>query len=345
MNPADKKKKKKNRNYSINIIDKIQYNYNNLNNGGNNAGINSLSEITTNPNFTPDKPFFSSPTDKIYIGKYIGGQKNGQGKLLLPNDSEYEGNFKNNEFDGYGVFKSKVYNYWGNYTEGKKNGKGKFKDLIKESIYEGEFIDDKKNGYGEEKYSDGTIYRGYFKNGLKDGKGTLILKNGNNENNFVYEGEFKEDNICGIGRIKYNKKEYFGEWKNNEMSGYGVLIEDQIKYYGYFEHSKKVGYGALFYLGQSYVLIGKWEEDLCEGPSIYLPLNKNNNKDPITDNEYLIVGMYRGEIINMNLGIEDINTFKNSEEYQEMINLYQNKFYPDYLKDAINKNDINSNKE
>ena len=162
MNPADKKKKKKNRNYSINIIDKIQYNYNNLNNGGNNAGINSLSEITTNPNFTPDKPFFSSPTDKIYIGKYIGGQKNGQGKLLLPNDSEYEGNFKNNEFDGYGVFKSKVYNYWGNYTEGKKNGKGKFKDLIKESIYEGEFIDDKKNGYGEEKYSGGTIYRGYL---------------------------------------------------------------------------------------------------------------------------------------------------------------------------------------
>jgi hypothetical protein len=34
----------------------------------------------------------------------------------------------------------------------------------------------------------------------------------------------------------------------------------------------------------------------------------------------------------MNLGEEDINTFKSSEDYQEMLDLYKNKFYPDYIK-------------
>ena len=103
----------------------------------------------------------------------------------MPNDSEYEGNFKNNEFDGYGVFKSKSYNYYGNFNKGKMKGKGKYEDLIKGSIYDGEFFDDQKNGYGEEKYSDGSVYKGEFKNGLKDGKGILILKNNNNES-FIY---------------------------------------------------------------------------------------------------------------------------------------------------------------
>lgn len=79
-------------------------------------------EINTNENPIPpqDKSVFSSPSERIYIGKYVGGQKNGPGKLLLPNESEYDGNFKNNEFDGYGVYKTKTYNYYGYFTEGKK---------------------------------------------------------------------------------------------------------------------------------------------------------------------------------------------------------------------------------
>jgi len=333
----------KNKNNKINfqaqflVSEKIQNNNNN--NNHNISNLNNTSDITTNPNITQDKSLFSSPSERIYIGKYVGGQKNGQGKLLLPNESEYEGNFKNNEFDGYGVFKSKTYNYWGNFIEGKKNGKGKYEDLIKDSIYEGEFVDDKKNGYGEEKYNDGIIYKGQFKDGLKEGKGTLILKKNKNETD-IYEGEFKEDKICGIGRIIFNNKnEYYGEWENNEMTGYGMFLDGQVRFFGYFEHNMKEGFGALFYEDQSYALLGKWEEDLCEGPSILIQLNKRKNKENVLENDNIIVGMYKGEIINMNLGIEDINTFKSSEDYQEMTELFKNKFYPDFLKYINNSND------
>ena len=50
-----------------------------------------------------------------------------------------------------------------------------------------------KNGYGEEKYNDGSMYKGYFVNNMKEGKGILTLKK--EKNNSVYEGEFKKDKI------------------------------------------------------------------------------------------------------------------------------------------------------
>lgn len=308
-----------------------------INNISNNHNI---SEITTNPNATQEKSIITAPSERIYIGKYSGGQKNGKGKLLLPNESEYEGNFRNNEFDGYGVFKSKSYNYYGSYIGGKKKGKGKYEDLVNGLIYNGDFSDDQKNGYGEESYKDGSIiYKGEYKNGLRNGNGILILKGKNNETS-IFSGEFKNDKINGKGTFKWpNKKEYYGEWENDEISGYGIFLDEKVRHIGYFSHFMKEGYGANFNEEESYVLIGKWKEDLLEGPSIFLSLN--NNKYNEFENEK-IVGMYKGEIINMNLGEEDINNFKNSEDYQKMVDLFKNKFYPDFIK-CINNKDLNKN--
>ena len=72
-----------------------------------------------------------------------------------------------------------------------------------------------KEGYGEERYRDGSIYKGQFKENMKHGKGKLLLQ-GNG--NYGYEGDFKEDKISGKGKFKWNsKKEYIGEWENNEI--------------------------------------------------------------------------------------------------------------------------------
>ena len=53
--------------------------------------------------------------------------------------------------------------------------------------------------YKIEKYKNGNEYRGEFKNGVKDGKGTMYYKNG-----YVYEGDWKNGKRDGIG--KYYKK-------------------------------------------------------------------------------------------------------------------------------------------
>ena len=311
----------------------------------------SLENNTTQNNYTKRNKYFliggeirsqrtsNSTTDTFYIGNYINNKKNGQGKLILGGQNVYEGNFKDGEYDGIGLYKNKNYIYKGRFIAGKKNGKGKLEDLINKSVYEGEFKNDLKDGYGIEKYCDGSLYKGYFKEGLKDGKGILMLKG---ENNYIYEGEFKKNKICGKGKFKWeNKKEFIGEWNNNEISGFGVLIEENTKHIGYFEHDKKQGYGASFYPNQSFVLLGHWDNDLIEGQAIIFSLN-NNIKDEINfDNEEKIVIMEKGNIINSELSEEDILEIKSSKEYNEKIKLFQEKFIPEYFKTVNNSHNDN----
>ena len=153
-------------------------------------------------------------SDSIYIGNYVNKKRNGHGKLILADQSYYEGNFKDGLFDGNGYYKTKTYIYKGEFLSNKKNGKGKLEYLNKKSVYEGEFKNDMKNGYGEEKYNDGSMYKGYFVNNMKEGKGILTLKK--EKNNSVYEGEFKKDKICGRGIYKWDEKKiYNGE--NNDL--------------------------------------------------------------------------------------------------------------------------------
>ena len=67
------------------------------------------------------------------------GLKDGKGKLVQPDGSNYSGEWKNDEWEGFGEEHwSDGANYVGNYIKGRKDGKGKmtFKDG---SVYEGQF--------------------------------------------------------------------------------------------------------------------------------------------------------------------------------------------------------------
>ena len=274
-------------------------------------------------------------SDSIYIGNYVNKKRNGHGKLILADQSYYEGNFKDGLFDGNGYYKTKTYIYKGEFLSNKKNGKGKLEYLNKKSVYEGEFKNDMKNGYGEEKYNDGSMYKGYFVNNMKEGKGILTLKK--EKNNSVYEGEFKKDKICGRGIYKWDEKKiYNGEWINNEISGFGILTENNIKHVGYFSNDKKEGYGASFFIEKGFVLLGKWVNDKMEGVALIFSKNfkedKNNiNFDDNIKNEKIVM-MKEGNIINGNLSDDDINKIKNDQVYNDLIKFYKDKFIPEFYK-------------
>ena len=274
-----------------------------------------------------------STSDSIYIGNYVNKKRNGQGKLILADQSYYEGNFKDGEFDGFGFYRTKNYTYKGQFINGKKNGKGKMENFSTKSVYEGEFKNDMKEGYGIEKYNDGSIYKGYYKEDVKHGNGELSLKK--EKNISIYKGEFKNGKIWGKGKYKWdNKKEYEGDWENNEISGFGILTENNIKHIGYFSHDKKEGYGASFYIEKKFAIFGKWINGIIEGISIIFSLIDENNNDNI--NEKKIVIMKEGDIINSNLTEEEINEIKiNNNEYINSIKLFHEKILPEYYK-AIN---------
>ena len=283
----------------------------------------------------------SSTKGNTYIGPYKNNQKNGKGKLIVTEQFTYEGNFKDDLFDGYGEYICKQYTYKGTFLQGKKSGKGTEVNLINKVEYKGDFSEDKKNGKGEEKYPDGTIYIGEFKDDKKHGKGKMFL---DGIKSWSYNGEFVDDKISGIGKFKWNEnKMYYGSWLNNELSGYGILIDGNTKYIGYLEHNMKYGYGAMFYNTKSGIL-GKWENDLINGYAIIVLFTNNcerNKKNEITTEEnnmnndddkynFKFVKTSKGEIINNKLEIDELNKFKEGQEYKDMIHLFKEKIISDY---------------
>ena len=164
---------------------------------------------------------------------------------------------------------------------------------------------------------------------MKNGNGNLILGGGGT--NYGYRGEFKNDKISGKGKFKWNEnKEYIGDWEDNEISGYGIIREGKMLHIGYFKHNLKEGFGTTFYEEQNFALLGKWEKDLIEGSAILINLSEKNING--------IVDMNKNEINNMKLKENKLKKFKKNKEYNELIKLYKEKFFFDYIK-YINEKD------
>lgn len=78
---------------------------------------------------------------------------------------------------------------------------------------------DCENGYGIMNYSYGK-YEGNFVNKLKEGKGTMIWKNGE-----TYAGDFKNNLFNGNGKYSWPQGViYEGEWLDNNRNGKGKVI-------------------------------------------------------------------------------------------------------------------------
>ena len=168
----------------------------------------------------------------LYIGLFKNGKLNGKGEKHGLNDELYSGDFINNLPEGKGKEINETYIYEGEFKKGKKNGKGKIIYKDTGDWYEGNFYNNyfngeghyhwKKNGYeyignyvngiiegkGIYKYGDKAIYKGEFKNGIKEGNGEWITKNnkiiGNFENDLPHGRGYLEDNKGFKGYVLFD---------------------------------------------------------------------------------------------------------------------------------------------
>jgi len=91
------------------------------------------------------------------------------------------------------------------------------------------------NGFGQQQDENGTLYSGYFNNGLFHGKGKLVYSSGN-----TYEGEFFKGSFQGYGTYNWNTgKKYVGEWRDDDMNGIGTLYtEHGDTIFGYWQNGE-----------------------------------------------------------------------------------------------------------
>jgi len=152
------------------------------------------------------------------------------------------------------------------------------------------------DGYKEIKYDSGNSYKGYIKNGKRDGQGTFYYSNGavaevewvkDNKNGkgsmswpsgSKFEGEFLNDKESGQGTYtfgqytKFNGDRYIGHFYASEFSGRGVYYyADGGRYEGSFLGNVRNGQGTMVY-SDSTKYVGNWSNGKRNGQGlIYYP--------------------------------------------------------------------------
>ena len=111
--------------------------------------------------------------DGVYFGELDETQARvGHGRMFYRNGVQYEGEFREDTFNGPGrlLYKSGEY-YQGAFAAGCQSGYGEIYNVKRRLVYKGYWKRGKKHGFGEYSYCNGDVYRGGFKDGLKHGFG------------------------------------------------------------------------------------------------------------------------------------------------------------------------------
>ena len=234
-----------------------------------------------------------------------GLHKQGFGKFIFSDGTEFCGIFKDNMLQTYGKFTN--INHKIKHAEEKNDKEIIITDNVNYEEFIGEYKDYISDGFGiyknfitnlkisgifnnngiswigiEESAEGGYIYTGEFNNNKKEGYGTIEWKDGNK-----YQGEFKNNQLYGYGIIEFpGHKFYQGEIKNGRMDGFGEFFwKDEKRYIGNYKNDKRNGFGIFIFKSNNIKnSISIYEiENINEGNansiSAYIGFWKNGNMD------------------------------------------------------------------
>lgn len=183
-----------------------------------------------------------------YFGYMLFGSRHGYGiSFYQSGNIEYEGNWKNDNYNGLGKQyyddEEHTLKYEGKFDENglKVNGTMYFSNGTK--MYEGGILNELPQGKGKEFHDNGKVrFHGYFING-QFYQGVLY----DNEGYIVYQGYFKNSHY-DYGELFYEKSvniKYEGYFnKNNNPNGKGTIYTNNeyntIRFSGILSDGKKV---------------------------------------------------------------------------------------------------------
>ena len=113
-----------------------------------------------------------------YEGVLVQGVPNGPGFLLLENDATLQGNFKDGELEGAGVYTNARGNKLSaTFQRGVPVGDVDFTS-VEGDVYRGGWRDNRPHGQGKMTFAVGGTYEGGWANGEFSGKGVITYPNG-----------------------------------------------------------------------------------------------------------------------------------------------------------------------
>lgn len=160
---------------------------------------------------------------------------NGFGERFDSNDAYFIGEFNNNMRHGKGKEIIKEFIYEGNFVEDKKEGVGKIKYIRIPDFYEGEFHNNSITGFGEYTWANKDVYKGPMINGKMHGIGSYKWPDGTE-----YNGNYINNIKQGMGKFKWaNGRVFEGPFKNGKPDGIGRLnISNRMSFKVEFRNGK-----------------------------------------------------------------------------------------------------------
>ncbi|MFN6036836.1 MAG: FISUMP domain-containing protein [Bacteroidota bacterium] len=284
---------------------------------------------TWNNDMFTGKGKFTFEGGEVYDGEWVDGIFHGTGKYLLTDSSYYDGFWEYGEKNGRGIYYGKNEDvYWrcnwkndlpvdtGTVFNSKKDwdwyyvykgGVGGIKTGSNTTGANHKYVFNGKGDYYSRFRTGGglvmvftdSIYTGEYLNGLKHGKGKLLIKElyinykdpGNNDPNepdsslsiinYEYDGGWVSGNKNGRGKESKiesaSSSNYEGEWREDNKNGNGEEkikgIEGEILRRGSFKDNQLEGYGEVETLTYSYEGTGR------QNKTIYKGMFKNGSLD------------------------------------------------------------------
>lgn len=165
-----------------------------------------------------------------YTGEFVDGKRQGYGKMRFANYDLYDGEWKDGEMEGKGIYK---------FYDPKKD---KYTQ-----VYEGDFQHGVREGKGKMTYANHDVYVGIWQNNQRTGEGICWLGNGNIfqglwkfgqmvrgvyrcESGEIYDGEIKEGKYNGYGKLFYTNGSWFeGTFADNKpFKGMKFTVDGKI---------------------------------------------------------------------------------------------------------------------
>ncbi|NXC07812.1 AL2CL protein, partial [Orthonyx spaldingii] len=179
-----------------------------------------------------------------YEGEWHWGKPHGKGTLKWQDGRNHVGDFQEGLEHGFGICLVP------------RRSEDRY-DCYKCHWYQG-----KMRGYGICEYGNDLVYKGYFKDNVRQGFG--ILENFSAEHPFKYTGHWENDkkNGYGVWEDKERGERYIGMWLDDHRHGPGIVVtQSGVCYQRTFHADKMVGSGILL-LEDDSVYEGNFTEDL-----------------------------------------------------------------------------------